>query len=71
MEIEDDTLNMPVLCRAQAKASHRAEDENEITISMNDLLEVLERGDSGWWLVRSENGNVGWAPSNYLTEMVR
>jgi hypothetical protein len=68
--LEDDTIDMPVLCQARAKAAHQAVDENELTLEPGQLVEVLEKGDSGWWLARSENGSVGWAPSNYLTEIV-
>lgn len=41
-----------------------------MSFKKDDVLEVLERDNNGWWLVKN-NGEEGWAPSNYLEEIVR
>lgn len=69
--MDQDTLNLPVLALVQAKAALAAEDENELSLAAGESLEVLEMGDGGWWLARSQAGKVGWIPSNYVTKLVR
>ncbi|KAL6303973.1 P-loop containing nucleoside triphosphate hydrolase protein [Sparassis latifolia] len=39
--------------------------EGEMTLKKDDIVEVVEMGDSGWWLVKKD-GAEGWAPNNYL-----
>ncbi|THH21199.1 hypothetical protein EW146_g278 [Bondarzewia mesenterica] len=39
--------------------------EGEMTLAKDDLVELLEKDDNGWWLVQKD-GVEGWAPSNYL-----
>ncbi|KAH8120054.1 P-loop containing nucleoside triphosphate hydrolase protein [Phellopilus nigrolimitatus] len=39
--------------------------EGEMSLSKEDLVELLEMDDNGWWLVKKD-GVEGWAPSNYL-----
>lgn len=36
-----------------------------MTLVKDDLVELLEKDDNGWWLVKKD-GVEGWAPSNYL-----
>ncbi|KAF8272860.1 microfilament motor [Lactarius quietus] len=37
----------------------------EVSLGKDDLVELVEKDDNGWWLVRKD-GAEGWAPSNYL-----
>ncbi|TDL28109.1 hypothetical protein BD410DRAFT_739578 [Rickenella mellea] len=39
--------------------------EGEMSMKKDDLVELVEKDDNGWWLVK-RNGAEGWAPSNYL-----
>ena len=39
--------------------------EGEMTLAKDDLVELVEKDDNGWWLVK-KNGIEGWAPNNYL-----
>lgn len=36
-----------------------------MTLKKDDLVELVEKDDNGWWLVKKD-GVEGWAPSNYL-----
>jgi myosin-1 len=39
--------------------------EGEMNLRKEDVVEVKEKDDNGWWLV-TKGGKEGWAPSNYL-----
>lgn len=39
--------------------------EGEMSLKKDDILELVEKGDNGWWLVKKD-GQEGWAPYNYL-----
>jgi len=39
--------------------------EGEMSLIKEDLVQVVEKDDNGWWLVQ-KGGIEGWAPSNYL-----
>ncbi|KAF9507018.1 hypothetical protein BS47DRAFT_1373992 [Hydnum rufescens UP504] len=39
--------------------------EGEMSLKKDELVEVVEKDDNGWWLVSKES-QEGWAPSNYL-----
>ncbi|KAJ6483910.1 P-loop containing nucleoside triphosphate hydrolase protein [Mycena vulgaris] len=42
-----------------------AGEEGEMSLAKDDLVELLEQDDNGWWLVK-KGGVQGWAPNNYL-----
>ncbi|KAJ7610778.1 P-loop containing nucleoside triphosphate hydrolase protein [Roridomyces roridus] len=42
-----------------------AGEEGEMSLTKDDLVELVEQDDNGWWLVK-KNGVQGWAPNNYL-----
>ena len=37
----------------------------ELSLAKDDLVELIEKDDNGWWLVKKD-GVEGWAPNNYL-----
>ncbi|KAL7285494.1 hypothetical protein ACG7TL_000591 [Trametes sanguinea] len=39
--------------------------EGEMTLQKDDIVELVEKEDNGWWLVKKD-GVEGWAPNNYL-----
>lgn len=39
--------------------------EGEMTLDKDDVVELVEKTDNGWWLVKKK-GVEGWAPNNYL-----
>ncbi|KAG8784321.1 class II myosin [Serendipita sp. 397] len=39
--------------------------EGELTLQKDELVELVQKDDNGWWLVKRGN-EEGWAPYNYL-----
>ena len=39
--------------------------EGEISLQKDDIVELVEKDENGWWLVKKD-GEEGWAPNNYL-----
>ncbi|KAH9932028.1 P-loop containing nucleoside triphosphate hydrolase protein [Epithele typhae] len=39
--------------------------EGEMSLKKDELVELVEKDDNGWWLVKKD-GVEGWAPNNYL-----
>lgn len=39
--------------------------EGEMSLKKDDIVELVEKDDNGWWLVKKD-GVEGWAPHNYL-----
>ncbi|KAF9225527.1 myosin class I heavy chain [Gyrodon lividus] len=39
--------------------------EGEMVLQKDDIVELIEKDDNGWWLVKKD-GEEGWAPNNYL-----
>ncbi|KAG5647725.1 class II myosin [Asterophora parasitica] len=39
--------------------------EGEMSLEKDDIVELVEKDDNGWWLVKKA-GTEGWAPNNYL-----
>ncbi|KAI0059450.1 hypothetical protein BV25DRAFT_1918478 [Artomyces pyxidatus] len=39
--------------------------EGEMSLEKDDLVELVEKDDNGWWLVK-KGAAEGWTPSNYL-----
>jgi len=48
----------------KAKYAFEGQD-GEISLQKDDVVELLQKDDNGWWLV-SKDGEEGWAPYNYL-----
>lgn len=38
----------------------------EIDLRKGEFAHILHKSESGWWCVQDEDGEIGWAPSNYL-----
>ena len=42
--------------------------DGEVAFREGDEVEVIQRSENGWWLVRT-SGKVGWGPSNFLQSL--
>ncbi|KAJ7293040.1 P-loop containing nucleoside triphosphate hydrolase protein [Mycena rebaudengoi] len=42
-----------------------AGEEGEMSLTKDDIVELIEQDDNGWWLVKKD-GVQGWTPNNYL-----
>ncbi|XP_035036666.1 NADPH oxidase organizer 1a [Hippoglossus stenolepis] len=63
---EDETDGTPergTLCTAIK--SYKATKDDELTVHIGTMVEVLQKSDNGWWLIRY-NGKAGYIPAMYL-----
>ncbi|QRV79137.1 cell division control protein 25 [Ceratobasidium sp. AG-Ba] len=51
----------------RALYDYESPDENTVSLSRGDIIEVLTRSDSGWWDVLIDENTRGWIPSNFVT----
>ncbi|XP_034566876.1 NADPH oxidase organizer 1a [Notolabrus celidotus] len=64
---DDDELDGPydrgmLYC---AIKSYKATKDDEITVSIGTVVEILQKSDNGWWLIRY-SGKTGYIPTMYL-----
>ncbi|KAG0238392.1 class II myosin [Actinomortierella wolfii] len=52
----------------KALYNFESQDDGEVSFSKDDLMEILEKDENGWWLAKKD-GKEGWVPSNYLVEV--
>lgn len=71
-EDEKVIINLPVICRAEAICDYNAENmehvDDEVTFlhfSKEDVVDVVEQDDSGWW-EGIANGEWGIFPGSYV-----
>ena len=57
--------DLQISCRVKTDFKGN-EDKQEINLQKGQLLKILHKGENGWWCVRNENGDVGWAPQIHL-----
>ncbi|CAJ1076527.1 NADPH oxidase organizer 1a [Xyrichtys novacula] len=48
-----------------AVKSYKAAKDDEITVPIGSVVEVLQQSDNGWWFIRY-NGKAGYIPTMYL-----
>ncbi|XP_042361311.1 NADPH oxidase organizer 1-like [Plectropomus leopardus] len=48
-----------------AVKSYKRTKDDEITVAIGAVVEVLQKSENGWWLIRY-NGKVGYIPTMYL-----
>lgn len=49
-----------------AIADFKADDKNQINLKEDEIVDVIEKHENGWWLVNNEYGFIGWVPGAYL-----
>jgi hypothetical protein len=49
-------------------APYEKVEETEISFDENEVVEVIEKTEDGWWLIRIGN-DEGWAPESYLVKL--
>ncbi|XP_019957314.2 NADPH oxidase organizer 1a [Paralichthys olivaceus] len=59
----DGTPERGTLCTAIK--SYKATKDDELTVNIGTKVEVLQKSDNGWWLIRYD-GKAGYVPSMYL-----
>jgi len=64
---DDVTENRNVICQCVAIYDYSATQQDELTISVDDVIEVYEKGEDDWWRgARVDQGKVGLFPANYV-----
>ncbi|TRY98972.1 hypothetical protein DNTS_001238 [Danionella cerebrum] len=49
-----------------ATKCYKAMNSDEISVEIGSVVEVLQKSDNGWWIVRCNNRTAGYLPSMYL-----
>jgi len=52
----------------RAMYTYDSTDDGEVAFREGDEVEVIQRSENGWWLVRTSE-KVGWGPSNFLQSL--
>ncbi|KAI9316719.1 P-loop containing nucleoside triphosphate hydrolase protein [Dichotomocladium elegans] len=60
----------PAVPQYKAIYPFQSQEAGEIAFQKDDILEIVEKDENGWWLARKD-GKEGWVPSNYLEEYVQ
>ncbi|KAI6797259.1 hypothetical protein KC361_g3983 [Hortaea werneckii] len=58
--------HLPWPRHAEADFEYRAADDEEVSFHKHDLLQVID-SKGRWWKVKTPAGQIGLAPSNYIT----
>ena len=64
-EFDEQECALQMSCRAIEDYSGDHQNQ-EIDLRRGEYLRVLHKSEGGWWCVQNEEGEIGWAPSNYL-----
>ncbi|RXM31994.1 NADPH oxidase organizer 1 [Acipenser ruthenus] len=65
-EYDDTTDGIPEEgIRYYSARAYKAKNMDELSLDIRVVVEVLQKSDNGWWLIRY-NGKAGYVPSMYL-----
>ncbi|KAJ8363796.1 hypothetical protein SKAU_G00126270 [Synaphobranchus kaupii] len=65
-EGEDDDDGTPAVgLLYSAVRNYTSKKEDEVSVNIGSVVEVLQKSDDGWWLIRNK-GKAGYVPSMYL-----
>ncbi|XP_029364430.1 NADPH oxidase organizer 1a [Echeneis naucrates] len=62
-DFTDETTGKGTLCTAIK--NYKATKDDEISVNIGVVVEVLQKSDNGWWFIRY-NGKAGYIPCMYL-----
>ncbi|KAF9585512.1 Intersectin 1 (SH3 domain protein) [Lunasporangiospora selenospora] len=57
------------ISRAKALYSYTGQSSEELTLEVDDEIEILEKPDPVWWRARNDKGQTGMIPATYLEEV--
>ena len=57
------------LGKVRALYDYTSQDKSELSFKLGEIMTVVERDESGWWVLSKLNGETGFGPSNYLEEI--
>jgi len=59
---------MPCISQGLALYSYESQNEEELTMNEDEQLEIFEKDDEDWWLVKGTSGLLGFVPATYIEE---
>lgn len=59
---------LKLICKCRCLYEYKATCESELSFKKDDIAEIFEKDESGWWLAQV-NGVQGYAPKNYLAQI--
>ncbi|KAI8985425.1 P-loop containing nucleoside triphosphate hydrolase protein [Pilobolus umbonatus] len=62
-------VETPKVPQYKAIYPYQSDDNGDIVIEKDDILEIIEKEENGWWLA-VKGDQKGWVPSNYLEEYI-
>ena len=51
--------------------SYESTNEEELTMNEDEPLEIYEKDDENWWLVKGASGLLGFVPATYVEEVIK
>lgn len=68
--IEETPAPEPAVEVGEAIAEYQATDNNQLTLSVGDLVKIRAKSPTGWWegevQKKGESKRIGWFPGNYV-----
>lgn len=65
--LQDDTIGPATGQSARTIYDYQAENENEISFDVDEIITDIEQVDAGWWRgVRQLDNSYGLFPANYV-----
>jgi len=62
-------IKFPCISQGLALYSYESQNNEELTINEDEPLEIFEKDDEDWWLVKNANGQLGFVPATYVEEV--
>ncbi|CAL8099263.1 unnamed protein product [Calicophoron daubneyi] len=65
-EISEHPTSLPLGMWAKVMYPYIRNEPNQLSVNMNEVIEVIGKPSPNWWQCRNHNGEVGLVPRNYL-----